>query len=52
MYHSSRNNIKIHIQKNTGNNALGQSSSPDGNVFSGESIYQGELTNHNSNVVL
>ena len=49
----SGNNVNIQVQENTGNNAVGQSSSDgsSGSSYSDESLFQGQSTDQSSRVV-
>jgi hypothetical protein len=47
----SGNNINIQVQENTGNNAIGQAGSGNGQMYSDESIFQGQSTEQDSSVI-
>ncbi len=47
----SGNNINIQVQENSGNSAVGQSGSGDGEMYSDSPIFQGQSTSQDSSVV-
>lgn len=47
----SGNNINIQVQQNSGNNAVGQAGSGNGQMYSDSPIFQGQSTEQDSSVV-
>ncbi|CAN5838869.1 hypothetical protein BH23THE1_BH23THE1_33360 [soil metagenome] len=47
----SGNNINVQVQENSGNNAVGQSGSGNGQMYSDEFIFQEQSTSQDSSVV-